>query len=111
MNEQAVFQPTVSSPGVFPLMMVDNRPRLYRNCYPDYRRSPVSPFLPTLTFSRHRSDPAGSRILPIPIHGDIPSIRYVPGFLSLSFLKAFLATFSLRQSSSAGTTPLAETLS
>ena len=37
----------------------------------------VSPILPTLTFRYPRSYPAGSQILPIPIHGDIPSSRYI----------------------------------
>ncbi len=42
MNEQVVFQPSVSSPGVFSLMSVDNRPLLYSHWDPDHRRSPVS---------------------------------------------------------------------
>ncbi len=45
-----MFQATVPSPSVFPLMRVDNRPLLYRHCYPDHRRSPASPILQTLKF-------------------------------------------------------------
>ncbi len=74
MNEQLVSQPSVSSPGVFHLMSVVNHPRLCR-------RRPVCPILPILTFKRLKSNTAGSRTLPIPIHGDIPSSRYAPDFL------------------------------
>ncbi len=85
MNEQIVFQPSVSSPGVFRLISVENRPRLYRHCDPHHRRSPVSPILPTLTFRRPISNPAGSRILPIPVHGDLPSGRYASDVLRFFF--------------------------
>ncbi len=101
-----MFQPSVPSPGVIPLMSRDNLPHQYRHCNPDHLRSPVSPILQTLTFSHPRSDHTGNRILPIPIHSNVPSSRCVPGFLQL-----FSSTSLLRQNSSAGTTPLAETLS
>ena len=64
---------------------VDSHPCLYRHCDPDHRRSPVSPILQTFT-SRWcpRSYPAGSWILPISIHGNIPSSSYTSGFSWLS---------------------------
>ena len=75
-------------------------PRLSRHCDPDHWRSPVSPILPTLMTRYPRSDPAGSWLLPVLIHGDIPSSTYTSGFLRLS-----VSTCPLRQNSLAGTAP------